>query len=260
MANVRVPQSAIESLVSQTPNIRVQQSAIELLTIPGPVTASCNNPPNGLVGQAYSTTFTQSGGTLPVTWALFSGAFPTGLSLNSATGVLSGIPTVAGTYVFTLQLTDALSNQAVITCSITIGTAPVLTCNSPPNGTVGTFYSHTFGLSGGTPPYTLALISGSFPPGLSMPSTNQFVEGSPYFVSTLFIAGGIGYQSRVHSPYRVTFFSLPAEGILNGTPTAPGTYTFTLQLTDSLGNTSTVTCTIIINGQGGSPCQSGGPG
>lgn len=260
MANARVQQSTIQALVTQTPNVRVQQSSIQLLTIPAPITASCNNPPNGLVGQAYSTTFTQSGGVLPVTWSLVAGAFPTGLVLNSGTGILSGTLTVAGTFTFTVRVTDSTSAFTQISCVITVGTAPILSCNSPPQGTVGVFYSQQFGLSGGTPPYTLALISGSFPPGLSMPTSVEFIEGAPYIVSGLFMAGGISFQPRLDSPYRVLLFTQTAQGVLNGIPTSPGIFTFTLQLTDALGNTARVTCSITIAGSGGSPCQSGGPG
>lgn len=260
MANTRVKQSSIEVIVTQTPNVRVQQSSIQLLTLPGAMQAFCNNPPNGLLGQAYSTTFTQAGAILPVTWSLVAGSFPTGLSLNAATGVLSGTPTAAGTFNFTVQVTDAGNNIAQVSCTIRIGVAPILSCNNPPQGTVGVFYSQQFGLSGGTPPYTLALIAGSFPPGLSMASSTQFAEGSPYIVSGVFISGGFGYTARIHSPYRVLVFTLTGEGIVNGIPTSPGTYSFTLQLTDSLGNTATVTCSITIVGSPGAPCLTGGPG
>lgn len=258
MPNERVSQSAVQALVIDTPKIRVSQSVIQLLTIPGPMAAFCNNPPNGLVGQAYSTTFTQAGGVLPVTWSLVSGSFPTGLNLNASTGVLSGTPTVAGTYSFTVQATDSTGTTAQVSCQIVIGTVPVLTCNSPPTGTVGVFYSQQFGLSGGTPPYTLSLLSGSFPPGLSIAATSGFAEGAPYILMSPFL--GVTYAGRISYPYGSLLFTAAGEGVVNGTPTAPGTYTFTLLLTDSLGNTAQTTCSITIQGSGGSPCMSGGSG
>lgn len=260
MANTQVKQSALNVVVQTSPNTRVLQSAIQLLTLPGALRASCNNPPNGLVSQAYSQTFTVSGGVSPYTWTLLSGTLPTGLALTAATGVLSGFPTTAGTFAFTLQVADSAGATAQISCSIVIGTAPVLSCNNPPAGTVGTFYSHAFGLSGGTGPYTLSLVSGSLPPGLSLPLSTQIVEGSPYIITTPFAAGGIGYASRVHSAYETQTFNLSAQGIVEGTPTSPGTYSFTLLLTDSLGNTARTTCSITINGAPSTPCQTGGPG
>lgn len=62
--------------------------------------------PNGTVGVPYSQTFTGSGGTAPYTFGVTAGALPAGLSL-SATGVLSGTPTTAGTSNFTIRATDA---------------------------------------------------------------------------------------------------------------------------------------------------------
>src|SRR6185436_1867677 len=67
----------------------------------------CDNPPEGTVGVAYSHFFPASGGTEPYVFSLAGGAFPTGLTLDAATGELSGTPTVAGTFNFTVQVTDA---------------------------------------------------------------------------------------------------------------------------------------------------------
>jgi large repetitive protein len=46
-------------------------------------------------------------GATPYTWSLASGALPAGLSLNAATGEISGTPTTAGTANFTVQVTGA---------------------------------------------------------------------------------------------------------------------------------------------------------
>ncbi|MBI2639430.1 MAG: peptidoglycan-binding protein [Candidatus Sungbacteria bacterium] len=59
------------------------------------------------VGVAVKTTFSASGGVAPYTWGLYYGSLPPGLVLDSSTGVLSGIPTIAGTYKFQIKITDS---------------------------------------------------------------------------------------------------------------------------------------------------------
>lgn len=65
--------------------------------------------PATYVGVAYSVFLQGSGGILPYTWSVTSGALPTGLVLNSVTGEISGTPTAAGSFSFTITLTDALA-------------------------------------------------------------------------------------------------------------------------------------------------------
>lgn len=168
---------------------------------------TCSSPPQGTVGMAYSHQFgPATGGTPPYTYSL-TGSVP-GLTFSDSTGIISGTPTTPGTYILTVGVTDAASGTASVMCSIVIvsPTTPTALCNNPPGGLVGVAYLHQFGASGGTPPYTFAIIAGSLPPGLTM----------------------------------------NAAGLVTGTPTTAGSYMFTVQVTDSLGATGTVSCTITI--------------
>ncbi|SCF27900.1 putative Ig domain-containing protein [Micromonospora mirobrigensis] len=64
-------------------------------------------PPLAEVGAIYSDQLVVVGGTAPFSWSLAAGSLPPGLTLDPATGLLSGRPTVAGAYSFTVRVTDA---------------------------------------------------------------------------------------------------------------------------------------------------------
>jgi hypothetical protein len=62
--------------------------------------------PAGSTGSPYSASITGAGGETPYRWSVASGVLPSGLQLNATTGLLSGSPTKAGTYAFSVRGTD----------------------------------------------------------------------------------------------------------------------------------------------------------
>ncbi|KRD79436.1 putative Ig domain-containing protein [Lysobacter sp. Root983] len=150
--------------------------------------------PGATVGAAYSQTFTGSGGTAPYGFAITAGALPAGLSLNTTSGALTGTPTAAGTFNFTVRATDA--NNFSGTRAYTLVVAAPTTVIAPttlPNGTVAAAYSQAITASGGIAPYSYAITAGALPAGLTLSGT----------------------------------------GTLSGTPTAGGTFNFTVTATGS---------------------------
>jgi len=138
-------------------------------------------PPAATVGAAYPPyTFGAVGSPTP-TYGIASGALPGGLGLDPASGVLSGTPTTAGTFMFTVRAANGMSPDAT-TQPITItvgGAAPALTADSPPTGgTVGGDYSYTFAATGNPAP-TFAVASGALPVGLSLNAASGVLAGSP---------------------------------------------------------------------------------
>jgi hypothetical protein len=63
--------------------------------------------PAAVVGTPYSATLQTTGGTAPITWTLLSGSLPGGLTISG--GVISGTPTAAGSFTFTVQAADSTS-------------------------------------------------------------------------------------------------------------------------------------------------------
>ena len=74
---------------------------------PGITTTSL---PGGVGGEAYSQTLTATG-TAPITWSIYSGNLPDGLSLNSTNGTISGDPTVADTFNFTVKAENSAGSD-----------------------------------------------------------------------------------------------------------------------------------------------------
>ena len=91
-----------------------------------PVAITTAALPAGTVSVGYSATLTASGGTLPYTWSLSSGALPAELTLKASNGAITGTPTTAGTLSFAAKVTDAGSPTQTATkaLSITIASVP----------------------------------------------------------------------------------------------------------------------------------------
>jgi hypothetical protein len=98
------------------------------------ITLSPSTLPNGAVDSAYSQNIIATGGTAPYTFAVTSGSLPDGLSLDSASGVISGIPTLLGTFNFQITGTDANSCTGSANYSITITNC--LFCDDFEDGTL----------------------------------------------------------------------------------------------------------------------------
>lgn len=168
-----------------------------------PVSMNVNQPPtitsaapgNGLVGSAYSHTFTATGFPASFTWSVSAGALPGGLSLNASSGVLSGSPSASGAFNFTVSCANGISPNATQVVNMNVNQAPAITSSAPANGLVGAAYSHTFTASGFPATFTWTVSSGSLPSGLSLNASSGVLSGTPSasgaFAFTVQCANGI---------------------------------------------------------------------
>jgi len=177
------------------------------------MTITTNSPLNdGVVGTAYSITLQANGGTSTRTWTVVSGSLPPGLTLSTA-GVISGTPISPATSSFRIRVTSALlSGEKNFILEINTPVA-IVTGSSLPNGTQGASYSQGLTGSGGTPPYSWSITTGSLPNGLSL--SGSTISGTPSQTGTF------------NFSVRITDSSNPAQTITKAMTIVVGALTIT---------------------------------
>lgn len=136
--------------------------------------------PKPKLNKPYLATLTATGGTSPYTWSVLQGELPAGLSLSD-TGTISGVPSQAGVFKFTVAAVDA--SRAVQTRTYKLTVALAITPASLPKPKVGAAYSQTLTAAGGTAPYSWTQAGGALPPGLGL-SSSGVISGTPTTAGT----------------------------------------------------------------------------
>ncbi|MBD8689422.1 Ig-like domain repeat protein [Rhizobium sp. CFBP 13644] len=169
------------------------------------------------VGSRYDQTVTAnaSGITAPISYSVKTGALPSGLTLNTASGEISGTPTTAGTYSFTIEASDnaAPPNSGSATYGITVSPATNFVFSPAggplPEAMAGEEYSQPISATGGVGATTYGIPTGSPP----LPA------GLVLNVSTGELAGSLDANTE-------------------------GDYSFTIEARDNTGATATASYTL----------------
>src|SRR5690606_209933 len=174
---------------------QVGERSYSLQIAPPTITLEPVALPDGIVGEDYHQVITASGGNAPYTFALDSGSLPAGLHLDSD-GTLGGTLTSAGSLLFVILAIDNYNQTGMRAYSVTVtGAVVTISPATIPPAQVGTAYTQALSASGGTAPYAFEITGGSLPPGMT----------------------------------------LDADGLIDGTPEAPGSFDFTAKATDAHG-------------------------
>ena len=153
-------------------------------------------PDAGFVGQPYTGQIAATGGDGNYTFSIVEGALPGGLAMDGSIGDITGTPTTVGTYTFTIRVTDGTGNYCERQYQISITKSLTLHQLIPNIGWVGQPYTGPLSVTGGDGDYAFSLVVGALPAGLTLNSST---------------------------------------GLISGTPTAAGTYYFTIRVVDGSG-------------------------
>jgi hypothetical protein len=194
--------------ITATDTIGITTSKSYTVAINPAVSICTSTLPSWTVSKSnYRHSFNATGGTGTLSWKVTSGGLPTGLTLSS-NGLLSGTPTAARTFTFTITATDTLGAASSKTYAVVINPAVSISTSFLPNWTAGkSGYRQTFSAIGGTGPLAWKITAGNLPTGLTLSSS----------------------------------------GVLSGTPTVAKTFTFTITATDSVGAIYSKSFSMIIN-------------
>lgn len=205
-----------------------QSVTLSLVIAPAALSITTTSLPSGQVGTAYTATLAANGGTSPFTWTLTSGTLPAGLSLNAATGAISGTPTAtANSTPLTFQVKDSGSPQQSKTVSLTLtitGAASISVAISPKRA--GLTVTQTLAV-------TATVTNDSFNQGVTWSATGSNCTGSACGTFTP-SSSASGAAASFQAPSAAGVYTITATSVTDTTKAA----SITIGVTDLPGVTT----------------------
>jgi large repetitive protein len=166
--------------------------------------------PAGEVSRPFNLQLAANGGKAGYSWSLAGGTMlPAGVTLDGKSGVISGSPTVAGSFPVKLTVTDSLGFTDTVDVNLSFAPKLGITTRALRAAKVGRAFGARLAVTGGVAPRTWKLVRGSLP-------------------------AGVHFSTRT--------------GAFSGTPRRAGKSTLVVQATDALGAVSRVTLVLKVHG------------
>ena len=192
----------------------------------------------GALGAAYLAAITAaSGGTSPYTYALTAGALPGGLTLNTATGAISGTPGALGTFNFSITATDSSTGTGPSTATQTYS---IVVVDNPPvanNGSIAVAYNASatpvpLTITGGTPTSVAVATPASNGTAIATGTSITYqptagFAGSDSFTYTATNSGGTSAPATITVTVNNPVITITTSGGFAATVGTPYTQTFT---------------------------------
>jgi hypothetical protein len=150
------------------------ENGFSIIVFQGSFRIGCPSP-GAELGVPYSSMATVLGGAPPYNVFVAAGSLPGGLSLDSASGAVSGRPNAGGLFTFTLGVTDSRQGRTQAQCSIGVQQGPLrILTEGPISSLAGAPYSGQMEQSGGQAPFTWTLLSGAPEAGMVLAPNGSF--------------------------------------------------------------------------------------
>jgi hypothetical protein len=156
--------------------------------------------PSGEVGIRFAKTLSATGGSGTYSWALASGTLPTGVTLDTAKGTITGTPRTAGNFAFTLTATDSEGRASNTNAALIVAPRLAVKTNGLKSAKFAQAYQVKLATTGGVQPVAWRMVSGKLPLGISLSHKAGTIAGTPRragrFPVTLEARDALGAKSQ----------------------------------------------------------------